>query len=483
MLTAGSNSYTYDANGNMVTGPNRTVTYDGDNHPVNINGVTLAYDADGSRVEQTNNGVTTTYLSDDYEVTSGVATKYFSLGDIVVARRVGTTTYWLCTDSNGSIQAETNSAGAEVQRQKYWAYGAQLQETTALPESRGYTGQRQDSTGLFYLHARYYDPVLGRFISPDPTVPSDAMVGLNHYAYAVNDPINHTDINGMGWFSHLFHEIGQIFKGIVGIVEGALHGNIKDILTIVVMVVSAIVAPELEIAMVNMALPAGASLLAATATASQVIAAAATSLGAACAYVGAAAAVGFASSFTIGEVNGDSFSQALHQGLEGAAMSAGMAAIAVGAKAFSNAEWQFRQDPNHPMQTTNFTGLESAKYTATSDGSAFGENGWLGHSAVGRFLNSIGYSSAHDGLCRFVFDAILGTFKMASGIGYVGASIDFALTVVTNLGPAEFIYGVGMLGSMPYTEFLVTGAQASVSSAQQSSNGTSAMGMAVRPAY
>ena len=35
---------------------------------------------------------------------------------------------------------------------------------------RGYSGQRQDESGLFYLHARYYDSQLGRFISADPTV-------------------------------------------------------------------------------------------------------------------------------------------------------------------------------------------------------------------------------------------------------------------------------------------------------------------------
>ena len=94
--------------------------------------------------------------------------------------------------------------------------------------------------------------------------------------------------------------------------------------------------------------------------------------------------------------------------------------------------------------------------------------------------------AAHDLLAAFgaipVHERVVRDGNLITG-GGVTAGIDFALTVVTNLGPAEFIYGVGMLGSMPYTEFLVTGAQASVSSAQQSSNGTSAMGMAVRPAY
>ena len=67
-----------------------------------------------------------------------------------------------------------------------------------LEESRGFTAERQDESGLTFLHARYYDPQIGRFISPDPTVPTSASVGLNRYAYAFNDPVNYEDRNGLG---------------------------------------------------------------------------------------------------------------------------------------------------------------------------------------------------------------------------------------------------------------------------------------------
>jgi RHS repeat-associated protein len=40
-----------------------------------------------------------------------------------------------------------------------------------LPTDRTFTGQKQDSTGLLYFNARYYDPALGTFISPDTLVP------------------------------------------------------------------------------------------------------------------------------------------------------------------------------------------------------------------------------------------------------------------------------------------------------------------------
>ncbi|KAB0264979.1 RHS repeat-associated core domain-containing protein, partial [Microvirga brassicacearum] len=51
-------------------------------------------------------------------------------------------------------------------------------------------------TGLVYLNARYYDPKVGRFLSPDSLDPTLPGVGTNRYAYANNDPINRSDPSG-----------------------------------------------------------------------------------------------------------------------------------------------------------------------------------------------------------------------------------------------------------------------------------------------
>ena len=52
-----------------------------------------------------------------------------------------------------------------------------------------------------YLNARYYDPVLARFVTPDDWGPLLLGVGTNRYAYAGNDPVNKSDPNGhAGWF-------------------------------------------------------------------------------------------------------------------------------------------------------------------------------------------------------------------------------------------------------------------------------------------
>ena len=61
-----------------------------------------------------------------------------------------------------------------------------------------YTGKEQDdSTGLYFYEARYYDPVLGRFISADTIVPNPSdPQSMNRYAYALNNPILYNDPSG-----------------------------------------------------------------------------------------------------------------------------------------------------------------------------------------------------------------------------------------------------------------------------------------------
>jgi hypothetical protein len=48
-----------------------------------------------------------------------------------------------------------------------------------------------------YLHARYYDPAIGLFLSPDPSHPASAGVGTNRYAYGMQDPIDNRDPRGL----------------------------------------------------------------------------------------------------------------------------------------------------------------------------------------------------------------------------------------------------------------------------------------------
>ncbi|MBN2240870.1 MAG: RHS repeat-associated core domain-containing protein [Dehalococcoidales bacterium] len=78
---------------------------------------------------------------------------------------------------------------------KYMPYGTV--RSGEIPTDRLFTGQRYDDTGLYYYGARYYDPEIGRFISPDTIVP-DPMnpQSFNRYSYCLNNPLKYIDPTG-----------------------------------------------------------------------------------------------------------------------------------------------------------------------------------------------------------------------------------------------------------------------------------------------
>jgi RHS repeat-associated protein len=73
------------------------------------------------------------------------------------------------------------------------------QSSGTIPAGKEFTGQRLDSgTGLYCYGARYYDPEIGRFISPDTIVPDFANPqSLNRYTYVLNNPLKYIDPTGM----------------------------------------------------------------------------------------------------------------------------------------------------------------------------------------------------------------------------------------------------------------------------------------------
>ena len=106
-------------------------------------------------------------------------------------------TDFLVQDNLGSIRREARFNGAATPRD-FAAYGMPVTVSgLTAANGRGYINERFDpETGLQYLHARYYDPNLGRFLSPDTWDPTIPGVDINRYAYAGNDPINGMDPGG-----------------------------------------------------------------------------------------------------------------------------------------------------------------------------------------------------------------------------------------------------------------------------------------------
>jgi len=200
----------YDENGNLVSksGPTSgttTYTWDARNRLASIaapsGAASFRYDAMGRRIEKTVNGNSTGFLYDGAQAIaelkgSALDTVYHTglALDEVLARYAPSGNKTLLTDALQSVIAQANDIQSVDNFYAYSPYG----EATTLGPDEGnplqYTGRENDGTGLYYYRARYYDPVLKRFISEDPI---GIAGGINPYTYVDDNPLTSGDPLGL----------------------------------------------------------------------------------------------------------------------------------------------------------------------------------------------------------------------------------------------------------------------------------------------
>jgi RHS repeat-associated protein len=222
-LSVGARSYAYDANGNTTNDGQRSYVWTPDNRLASLvmggQTTTFAYGPDGARVKKISSLGTTRYFGAEAEEKGGVFTRYPHM-DVMLQ---GSAVSFLHRDHLATVKMVTNMSGAVTERTGYAAYG-EPKPTTSLP--RGFIGERPDpETGLLYLNARYYDPALGRFISPDDWDPTKPGVGTNRYAYAGNDPVNKADPNGHNWFTDAVSAVASAISNAISSAISNLTGG------------------------------------------------------------------------------------------------------------------------------------------------------------------------------------------------------------------------------------------------------------------
>ena len=241
-------SFTYDENkpyavfsvtpyGTAVPLQEQQITYNGLKRPETIteNGyvATFTYNGEGNRAKMNlkkNNQVQLNkyYWGNQYKVETGVAGSKeilylggdaYSAAAAYVKEGSGTwNIYYLCGDYLGNITHIINSSGGMKQELSYDAWGRLRNPANqslyadgtepALFLGRGYTRHEHLVTfGLINMNARLYDPVIGRFLSPDPQLQElYSSQNFNRYSYCLNNPLRYIDENGEFFFS--------IFAGI-----------------------------------------------------------------------------------------------------------------------------------------------------------------------------------------------------------------------------------------------------------------------------
>ncbi|MGK4009200.1 RHS repeat-associated core domain-containing protein [Sorangium sp. So ce1036] len=163
---------------------------------------TYAYDALHRRIEKRGPQGTIRYIWDGDHLlhrvgpddTAETRVRHPDLPSPVVIARGGTS-YSLLHDAVGSVSEVVDAAGKLIWWSRKGAWG-ELSPDIAGEASDGFPGQMYDAeSGLYYNHHRYYDPEVGRYISPDPI---GLLGGLNEYSY-VPSPVAWSDPAGLVW--------------------------------------------------------------------------------------------------------------------------------------------------------------------------------------------------------------------------------------------------------------------------------------------
>jgi RHS repeat-associated protein len=168
-----------------------------------------------SAPSETNN----VYIGNYYERDNGTTVrKYYYAGAVRVAMRTGGNTFYLLNDHLTSTAITTNSSGARLNTNtelRYFPYGAARYDTANQQTIYRYTGQRIEAgTGLYDYGARWYDPLIGRFLAADSIVPNPGdSQALNRYMYVAGNPVKYVDPSGNGWI------IPPAFQPILHVLE------------------------------------------------------------------------------------------------------------------------------------------------------------------------------------------------------------------------------------------------------------------------
>ena len=155
------------------------------------------YDAEGLRFELLENGRRTSFVYHDGELLQEEGREEqktsYHLGAGIEAFQRGQELYYYHKDEQLSTALVIGGQGEIRNSYQYDAFGIPLDTTEQLNNRIRYTGQQYDDvTGQYYLRARYYNPVAGRFMQED-VYQGD---GLNLYAYCGNNPVVYDDPSG-----------------------------------------------------------------------------------------------------------------------------------------------------------------------------------------------------------------------------------------------------------------------------------------------
>jgi len=177
------------------------------------------------------NLVRSTIYAGDYEEVyeNGDTRGYYYLdGNVIVIRDGLFKPYLAFTDNIGSMLSVFDEEGRKVFDASYDAWGKQTITQNDIGLYRGYTGHEMlNEYDIINMNGRLYDPVIGRFFSPDNYVQMpDNSQNFNRYSYCLNNPSKYTDPSGE-WFG-IDDLIAAVAGGVINLAVNAIQGNVTS---------------------------------------------------------------------------------------------------------------------------------------------------------------------------------------------------------------------------------------------------------------
>jgi len=231
---------TYDADGNVLSYGDFSLVYDALGRLVSVQSptlrVTYAYDSYHRRLAKTlwalenedwKEQKTTLFLYDDQnEIGSqdpqGTTlrilgkTPHAEIGS-AIALELGGQIFAPIHDLHGNVSLVLALHDNSCQQYHYTAFGEE-KFPSLLPNPWRFSSKRLDEeTGFVYYGRRYYFPVLGRWLTPDPL---GFEAGPNLYAFVSNAPLTHLDPYGLMFYGPQYEGIRQSFIGSIHSIGG-----------------------------------------------------------------------------------------------------------------------------------------------------------------------------------------------------------------------------------------------------------------------
>ena len=172
----------------------------------------------------------TVYVGDYEKITENGTTRefYYLDGNAIVIKQNGAfKNYIAFTDNIGNILCVREENGAKVFDADYDVWGKQTIRQNSIGLHRGYTGHEMlPEFDIINMNGRLYDPVLGRFLSPDNYVQSPYnSQNFNRYSYCLNNPLKYTDPDG-NWCI-VDDAVAMLVGGTVNLGTNLFAGEIK----------------------------------------------------------------------------------------------------------------------------------------------------------------------------------------------------------------------------------------------------------------